>query len=231
MFLCPTSLLVRANTRYARIENTTEIFKNNSEDITIDNIICLAEKTYFVEIISDYENFYKVGYNGITGYIKKIDVREVSSTPITPYPYNIQLTINSNCNLRSTPTTKSTTSNVISTLYAGTNNITFIGRVSGEEAIDFGGNTWYYILYQGQYGYVYNNYIKSITPIYPNNETFTYAEPVSNKITNPITNTPTLIIVIILAIPLLVVLFILYLPYKPRTKSKRPKIIKEIERY
>ena len=216
--------------KFARIERTTEIFKTNSSSLNIDNILCLAEATYFVELISDYDEFYKVNYNGITGYIKKTDIKEISNTPITPYPYNIKLIINSNCNLRSTPTTKSNTNNVISTVYTTSENITFIGRVVGEEAIDFGGNVWYYVCFNGDYGYIYNNYVKSITPIYQNTESFTYATAINNTISNPIKDPPSLIIMFILSIPLFAVLFILYIP-KKKTKTKKQRIIKEIERY
>ena len=226
------NLIIYANTsKFARIERTTEIFKSNSTSQNLDNILCLAEETYYVELISDYDTLYKVNYNGITGFIKKTDIKEISNSPITPYPYNIKLIINSNCNLRSTPTTKSNINNVISTIYTTSDNITFIGRVIGEEAIDFGGNTWYYVCYNGDYGYIYNNYVKSITPIYQNNETFTYATNISNKIENPIKDPPSLIIMFILSIPLFAVLFILYLPKKKRIRNTKQRIIKEIERY
>ncbi len=231
-FYQPQNLIVYANNnRFARVEKTTEIFKTNSTAQNFDNILCLAEETYFVELISDYNELYKVNYNGITGYIKKTDIKEISNLPITPYPYNIKIFINSNCNLRSTPTTKSTTNNVISTIYTTSENITFIGRVVGEEAIDFGGNTWYYVCYNGDYGYIYNNYIKSITPIYQNTESFTYATNLSNKIENPIKDPPSLIIMFVLSIPLLAVLFILYLPKNKKSKSSKQKIIREIEKY
>ena len=231
-YLIPEKQNINAEVnRFARIERTTEIFKTNTINQNLDNILCLAEETYFVELISDYDNLYKVNYNGITGYIKKTDIKEILNTPITPYPYNIKLIVDSNCNLRSTPTTKSSSNNVISTVYTTSNNITFVGRVVGEEAIDFGGNTWYYVCYNGDYGYIYNNYIKSITPIYQNTENFSYLTKVSNTIENPIKDPPSLIIMIILGIPLFVVLFILYLPNKKKPRTIKQKIIKEIERY
>lgn len=221
-----------AETNFARIEKTTELYKTNIVNSNLDNILCLAEESYFVEIIADYDNLYKVSYNGVTGYIKKTDVKKINNSPITPYPNNIKIIMNTNCNLRSSPTTKTNTNNVISTIYSNTTNITFIGRTMGEEAIDFGGNTWYYVCCDGQYGYIYNNYIKSISPIYKNNESFSYYEEFPLTNINPISHTPSLIIMIILAIPLLFVLLILYLPNKhKKVKNNKAKIIKEIERY
>jgi len=231
LFCTSKSQYAFAENQYARIETTTQIFKSTSGNETIENIYCLAEESYYVEIIGDYDNYFRVNYNGINGYVKKNDVKEVSNSPSTPYPYNINIVVGSNCNLRSSPTTNSTTSNVISTIYSKENDIIFIGRTIGEEAIDFGGSTWYYVCYKGNYGYIYNNYIQSITPIYPNNESFSYAENISQKIENPITHTPSLIIIFILMIPLFAVLFLLYLPKKHTTKSKSHKPTKSTENY
>ena len=226
------SLIAKADSSYARIENTTELFKSNSIDTSLENILCLIEETYFVEIIADYDTLYKVSYNGVTGFVKKSAVKKISDTPTTAYPYNIKIVMNSNCNLRATPTTKSQANNVISTIYTNSNDIAFIGRAIGEEAIDFGGNTWYFVCYNGEYGYIYNNYVKSITPIYKNTEQVTYLEEISATSTNPITHTPSILIMIILSIPLILVLIILYLPNNhKKTKSTKQKIIKEIERY
>lgn len=217
---------VYASTSFARIENSTLVYKSMSDNDNFSNTICIAEESYFVEIIGNYDQYFRVNYNGINGYVKKNDVKEISNTPSTPYPYNIKLTIGSNCNLRSTPTTKSDTNNILTTLYANEQDFTFIGRIYGDEAIDFGGSTWYYVNYKGTYGYVYNKYVKSITPIYQNNEEVIYLSSNVERINNPITHTPSLIIILILLIPCILILFILYLPKKPikRKPKKSPRI-------
>lgn len=225
------STFVTADTRYARIENSTYLYRSTTLDDTISNIICIAEKTYFVEIISDYNTHYRVNYNGINGYVKKNDVKEVSSTPSTPYPYNIVLTIGNNCNMRSTPTTKSSTNNILTTLYENEQNLEFIGRIYSEEAIDFGGSTWYYVKYNNMYGYIYNKYIKNITPIYENTENVTYLSTPVDRIENPIYHTPSLILIIILLIPCISILFILYKPKKPNNKKIKTRKSKIIEKY
>ena len=230
-FFQTEAYFAHASSKYARIETTTPIFKTTSGSENLDNIYCLAEESYFVEILGEFENYYRVNYNNISGYAKKNDVKEIINTPSTPYPYNIKIIINSNCNLRSSPTTNSKTNNVISTIYKNSSDIIFIGRTLGEEAIDFGGNTWYFVCYNGQYGYIYNNYIQSITPIYKSTEEFTYATPKIEEIINPITHTPSLIIIIFLMIPLFGVFFILYLPKKTHKHNKTPKAHKNIERY
>lgn len=221
---------VQAKSKYARANESINLYKY-IENNNINNIICIVEKTYFVEILSELENYYKVNYNNVFGYVKKNDVALISNTPSTPFPYNIKLTTASDCNLRSSPTIKSTTNNIISTVPKGESNITFIGRIFSDEAIDFGGTTWYYVKYKDNYGYIYNKYIKSITPIYENTETSIPYTESNETIINPITHTPSLLIIIILFIPCIIILLILYLPRKFHKKVKVKKIPKTIDKY
>lgn len=224
-------IFAHASTSFARAEQNINLYKltTNSDELT--DILCIVEKSYFVEIISDNGDNYRVNYNGVTGYVKKNDVKEVLNTPNTPYPYNIKLVLGSDCNLRSTPTTKSQVSNIITSLQSGESEITFIGRIFSDEAIDFGGTTWYYVYYQGNYGYIYNKYVKSITPIYENTEESIYKSDSSTTVQNPITHTPSLIIIIIMLIPCILILFILYLPRNINKKPRREKTKKIIDRY
>lgn len=226
----PSSQIL-ASVRYARILTTTEIYRSTSGSMDISNIHCLSEETYFVEIIGEYDEYYRVIYNGINGYVKRNDVKEISNTPSTLSPSNIKIVIGSNCNLRSTPTTNSPSNNILTTIYSGENEITFVGRIYSEEAIDFGGTTWYYVNYNGTYGYIYNKYCKSVTPIYQNTEEVTYISTQEVRITNPITHTPSLIIVIILLLPCMGLLLILYLPKKTRKRVKAKKSPKIFDRY
>lgn len=222
--------IVFAQEKYARAINSTNLYKLTSDN-ELGNIICVVEKTYFVQILSETGDLFKVNYNGVSGYVKKNDVKEITSKPSTPYPYNIKLTIGSDCNLRSSPTTKSQVSNILNTLRSGETNLEFVGRVYADEAIDFGGTTWYLVNYLGEYGYVYNKYVKSISPIYENTENVTFASNQDNKIQNPITHTPSLILIIIMSIPLILILFILYLPRRNNKKQKPPKVKKVIDKY
>lgn len=226
-----TQLNISASSRYARIIQSTNLFRSPSDNTNISNIYCIAEETYFVEIISEYDDFFRVIYNNITGYVKRNDVKEISNTPSTPYPYNIKIVIGNNCNLRSSPTTNTSTNNILTTIYDGEENLTFVGRIYSEEAIDFGGTTWYYVNYNGTYGYIYSKYLKSITPIYKNIEDVSFLSNTQEHIVNPITHTPSLIIIIILLLPLIGLLLILYLPKKSKRKPKPHKPSKIFDKY
>lgn len=223
-----TPVLAKAN--YARAINLTNLYKSTNGD-ELSDVICIVEKTYFVEIISETSNVYKVNYNGVCGYVRKNDVKVTLSNPLTPYPCNIKIVVGFDCNLRSSPTTKTNVSNIINVVNAGETNLQFIGRVFSEEAMDFGGTTWYYVNYNGEYGYIYNKYIRSITPIYENTEEVSYESNTSTNIKNPMTHTPSLILVVIMSVPLFAILFILYLPRKFRKKQKRIKPEKIIDKY
>lgn len=229
-FLCINIILIQpfcinifADTNYARAENTIYLYKSATNSDDTSNIHCIIEKGYFVEITESISNYFSVNYNGINGFVKKNDVEEIINTPQTPYPDNIKLIIGSDCNLRSSPTIKSESNNIIATLKSGESNLSFIGRIYSEEAIDFGGTTWYLVKYQNNYGYIYNKYVKSITPIIENTEEVSYKSKLNSDISNPITNTPSLIIVIILFLPCLFILFILYYPKKQNRKTKQTK--------
>lgn len=228
----PSKIYVTAKTpKYARAEiANVNLYKLSVEDNDINNILCLVEKTYFVEIISDNVDNYKVSYNGLTGYVKKNDVVLVQNIPTTPFPVNIQITVGNTCNLRSSPTTHPSTHNIITTINAGETNLKFLGRIFAEESIDFGGTTWFYVSYNGEKGYIYNKYIKNTTPIYPNNEaTVLYSKTEFTQV-NPLNEPNSIIIMILLFIPCVIILFILYLPRKTRIKSHKKKI-KVIDRY
>lgn len=231
--LAPNSyILVSANTgKFARALNgNVNLYRLSVDDNNIENVLCLIEKTYFVEIVSDNVDCYKVNYNGISGYIKKNDVALVQNEPTTPFPVNIKMTIASNCNLRSSPTTHPSTNNILSTIYSGETNLTFIGRIFAEEAIDFGGTTWYYVSHNGQRGYIYNKYIKSITPIYPNTEETIAVSTNNFTQVSPLNDSNSIIVIILLFIPCIGILILLYLPRKTSTRQKAKKS-RYIDRY
>ena len=220
-----------ASSTYARIMNESNLYKSADTSDTIDNIICIIEKSYFVEIISDNDKVYKVKYNGAIGYVKKNDVQIINDIPNTPYPSGVNITIGTDCNLRSSPTTKSNKNNIITTIYRNETNINFIGRIYAEETIDFGGTIWYYISYNGYTGYIYNKYVSHITPIYANTEKVTYKSDNLTHIENPITHLPSIIIILILFAPCILILFILYFPRNRKLKNKIAKSKKIIDKY
>lgn len=203
-------------TQYAQIISSGEfLYRYDVYDTHYNNLICLLENTYFVEIIAETEDAYRVNYNGISGYVKLSSVRKVKGIPTTPYPYDINLiTYSKNCYLRSSP--KIDENNKISILPANFDGLKYIGKTIGEKAEDFGKDTWYYVEYHNVKGYVYSSYITSVSSVFPNGEKLVFIES-TPKIINPLTKTECIIIVTCLTLPTLLILYIMF--RKPRIKK------------
>lgn len=216
----PTKSAYCEKTQYAQIISSGEfLYRYDVYDTHYDNLICLLENTYFVEIVGETEDAYRVNYNGIGGYVKHTAVRKVDGIPTTPYPSDIRLlTYNKNCYLRLTP--ESNENNKISILPANCESLKYIGKTIGETVEDFGKDTWYYVEYLNVKGYIYSSYVSSISSIFPNGEKLSFIED-TPKIINPLTNTECIIIVVCLTLPTLLILYIMF--RKPRKKPLPPR--------
>lgn len=220
---------------YARIEASgSYLYKTATANPSINNIWCELEKTYFVQILNDYnDQFYKVSYNSIIGFAKKSDLNIVLSTPLMPYPSGINIKIkNTNgCYLRSSPISKTSTNNIIKTLNKGTKNILFIGYIHGDENIDLKGNVWYLVKYEDEIGYIFSDFVENKVTLYPNLEEISLLNNnLSNTLLNPINNSTTAILIGIILLPCLIILAIMFLPKKATANiRKKNKKLKEIK--
>lgn len=207
---------------YARvIDNHCYLYKTASDDNNIKNIICAMENTYYVEILLIYdEDFYKVSYNGVSGFVLRNQVKRVSGIPNNPYPKNIQmLTTNNNIYLRSSP---EISNNNLSIIPSNCTNLKYIGKVYGEQVDDFRQNLWYFVEYQGVFGYVYGDYIVSISNIFPNVEELSFLNDSDfDDIINPLSDSTSVLIIVCMLLPILIVMFLLY--KKPKLKKEKFK--------
>ena len=219
------SITFCSDNNYARIiDNHTYLYKTASDDNNIKNIICILENTYYVEILLIYdEDFYKVSYNGVSGFVLRNKVKKVSSTPLTPFPKDIKMmTINNNIYLRSTP---EKSNNNLSIIPSNCTNLKYIGKAYGEQLDDFRQNLWYYVEYENVCGYVYSEYIVSVSDIYPNVEEISFLNTNDfDEVINPLSDTSCLALITIMLIPMLLVIFLIY--KKPRKGKYKEKIVK-----
>ena len=219
------SALVFASENYARITLIgANLYKSNTLENSIQNVYFEIENTYFVTIIHEEENCYRVSYNGINGYITKNAVKRISGTPQNPYPTNIKLTVNQNCYVRSTPTQNSYNNSI--TLLTKNTEVEFVGIAHGTNIVDFGDNTWYYIKYGDVYGYVFQDYFKSHVTIYPNTEEVSVTIT-QEQMLNPLNDTKIAILVLIMLIPSLIIIFLIY--HKPKIKHKNKVKLRQKE--
>lgn len=214
---------------YALVTNNhTYLYQTPEANKDIKNIICILENTYYVEILHIHnEDFYKVKYNGTTGYVNRREVKRVSGVPSTPYPTGVTMkTINNNIYLRSTP---AKSNNTLSIIPANCSTLRFIGYTYGEQVDDFRENVWYYVEYLEVYGYVYGEYIESISQIPLNTQKLDFLNDDFEPVVNPLSSGKCALVVTILTLPTILILFLLY--KKPKKNKKYKEHVVVIKEY
>lgn len=217
---------------YAQVHfNNVYLYRYPSEEDTFDNKYFLLEPSYFVKLLektNDY--FYKVEYKNIIGYVLISEVEEVDETPINPFPTNITFSINnrSNAILRSEPTTEKQYASIVKLLNSGTNNLEYIGKISGEESLYGGGNIWYYCKVttadnQSCYGYVYANLTTNLTQITQNEEPVQFVSGVASSNILYINKTSQNIIICLLLLPSLLIIYLFVKPTLIMSKENSKK--------
>ncbi len=227
LLITTTNITVNAKSpQYAQIKNSnTYIYKSAEFDESVSNKWCLAENTYFVKILSNYNNeYYKVEYCGIIGYVKKENLTLVSNIPLMPYPQNVTFNINNSaCYMRSTPVIKDVVNNIICQIPSGTKNLKYIGKIIGEEAIDFNGTIWYLTEFNGNIGYIYSGYTNSINNIALNTEQISVFNGYDYSKLTPLSNPVCVFIICVTLMPVLIILFLLYFPKRHEVNTHTHK--------
>ena len=153
----------------------------------------------------------------------------VEEYPETPFLTGITFDINTTGNvcLRTSPKTFANDENILCTIPSGTKNITYYGKISGEESMLGLGNIWFYCAYEDVLGNIYKGYIYSpltnnLSSIASSDESVTFVNvnnfvPVDSILYLNLTTKNLLII--ITAIPTLVVLLLFVLPSKLKQKE------------
>lgn len=229
-FYSPSSFASANYESYFRINNDAILYKTPNSSHDLENLYFELTPTYFVKYIDTVGNFYKVYYNGVIGYVPQKDVTKVYGTPKTPFPEDITFKINSSVSavIRSSPSVEG---NFLGLLPCDTE-ITYIGKISGKEAIESLGNLWYYVSYtsfeQGILsGYIYAPLTENLTPIKPNTEelstTSVNTDP-SDIISPELTNPNNLLLIGGLTLGGIVLVLILFVPI---FKSKKDNLVSQ----
>lgn len=231
LILISPTFIVEADCNFARIASN-DVYLYSTTNTSSSNIVCQVENSYFVLILASYyDDFYRVEYNNLEGYVLKDKVIKVDGTPLNPYPSNITLTTISNvCNLRSSPYIKTTPTNVLCSIPSNTNNIQFLGKVYGDNVFDYSNNLWYLVKYNETTGYIYNGYIKSQPAVYPNVETLSITG-IEQFVQNPLSNPACAILIMMISLPCVIIMYIIFSKKEPKSKNHLThKSIKE-EKY
>jgi len=207
-----------AGDTYARIKNSNVyIYRSAQLNENVQNKWCILPETFFVKIINNVnENFYKVQYYDLFGYIKKSDINLVNEIPNNPYPNPVTFNLKPSyiCHLRSTPLNKSAYYDTIS----GNDILPYYGKIIGETVLDGKDPIWYLTKFNGEFGYVYSYYTNAFLANQINNEEVTVKVSLNETVLNPLTNIENSIILLAILAPAVLILFLLYKPRKQRVK-------------
>lgn len=192
------------------------------------NKFFLLEESYFVKVLSQpNDEFYQVEYMDVKGYVKVDSIEFVVEIPTNPYLNYVTFDIKSvqDVALLKSPNGVYNDLNVLYSLPWNAKNLTYYGKISAIEDMDYMGNVWYYCSYMIDnnttiQGYIYAPYSYNITPINKNSEvlTATSISSLSNTLSLFSLNLTTEnIIIISTIIPALAFVLILSFPRKKNT--------------
>ncbi len=211
---------------YAKVQNTgVSLCSSPSEASAMFEI----PYSYFVKVDYVVDDFFKVSFNGLEGYVKKDKVSLMQGTPINPYP-NASFKLFVPFALYESASQESSVVALDDTALS----LKYYGTKVGQ-ALRTDNNIWYYASVQVEdkqyFGYVFSGVTDLLTRIEVNNEIFTIVSedallPPSTSFTTLSNGTKVLLIVAI-SIPSLLILYFLIKPSKILQTSKAKKKVKK----
>ena len=206
------------------------LYKTPSDNTNYSNVHFILEQSYFVQLLSEYNNeFFKAKYIDTIGYVKRSQVQCVQGVPNTPFLNNISFRVynNSSRSMYDKPFANSNnpTLKVYLPLYC--EDLIYYGKIYGESAVEERTNIWYYCKYTvtNECGYVYSDACDKMDSIIPNTEKLTYINSPqwnisssNNKSLMSVDSKPFKITVILICIPF--VIFAILLVRLAYTKRK-----------
>lgn len=206
-------------------DNNCYFYRTINANSMFSDRFFLLEKSYFVKILENANNdYYKAEYNGIVGYVQKKDIEFVEEVPLNPFLEGITFDIysGSSVSLRTEPTTQNGIGTILTTLPAGKKDLTYYGKITGEENIKGLGNIWYYCSYKTSedneiFGYIYSPQTLNLSPITENSEIVTTVSvkdyiPVSSLLYLNLSTKN--LIILALTLPTIVIIYLFIKPTK-----------------
>ena len=219
-----TSVSAESDIYYRITSENSALYKTPTTDDSLENIYFILPSSYFVKYINTFdENFYKIEYQSLIGYIKQTDVTRVYSTPQTPYfSYSITLLNTANPIVYSLPSIDST---YLGNIPFNATTILCLGQTKGQEFQ--GSNIWYYCKYLSYEqsllsGYIHSHLIQSISDFQENTETV-LTEPTqstsSSVLAPELTSQSNFLLILALIIPAIILLILAIKPQKRKNNK------------
>ncbi len=222
---------------YAKAINSNVYFCSNPND---QSIVFEIPNSYYVKLLDYKDNYYKVEYLGLVGFVKADAVVATKNTPTQPYlnMATFRVFATDGATLRLEPKKNSTIHCTLPT----TKEIQYVGQIKGEELISGRGNIWYYACYtknNTKYtGYVYAGLCDMLSNITPNTEQY-------QSIPNPFVNVSSqyiknlkqstsfkTILIIIVCLPAVALVYLLFKPSmiaKSKSKPSKENVYEDYE--
>ncbi len=215
---------------YAKVQSTgVQLCSTPSETSALFEI----PNTYFVQVEYVVDDYYKVSYNNVEGYVKKDKVTLMNGTPQRPFA-NSTFKLFMPYGLYESPYDYSTkVTDVDESLV-----LTYYGTKTGQ-LVSSQNNVWVYASVEKDgetfYGYVFSRIIDIIPTITNNEESFEVVdEGILNNTTTEFSNLSTgtkVLLIVSISVPSLLILYFLIKPTRVlqnQKKQKRPQ--KEVKK-
>ena len=233
--LCPFQKNAKADdkTFYAKITSTGVQFCATPSET---NALFVLPYSYFVKVNYIVDDYYKVTYKDVEGYVRRDKVTLMNGVPQVPF-FDATYEIFVPFGLYQSP---SQTSTVVTTLTDTDRKITYYGELAGQQ-VTSNNNIWYYsqvtISGEEKFGYVFSGVTDLLTQPIINNETFDivsddFLETPTSEFKNLSTGTKIMLIVAI-SVPSLLILYFLIKPSKivKNSNNKNKKESKKIHHH
>lgn len=170
--------VANASTKYVRVIQDDVPLYTNAE---IKKVTCLLEKSYYLTVIEEIDDFYKVEIMGgdklfpkIVGYVQRQLVEQENLQPVAPLYPTVSVTVQtSSASVYFSPLTSSD----ILVVATNTQQMSYYGKVIDQVT------TWYYVYFNGYFGYVDSaNVTTPKIPLHPT--------PLPQPVTPPTTTPP-----------------------------------------
>lgn len=219
---------------YAKISDE-EVYLYSTPSNNDKNRLFLLPSTYFVKLLNKAnEEFYYCSYKDITGYVKQSEVVAMKGTPSSPYLEGLFRIISlEGLGLYSSPQLNE--SNLLATIPYLTDDLVYYGIMAGQELVPDNSNKWIYCKYNdesGICGFVYSTFCDKVPKETINTESYEIIDHPFASTTEPheLSSVAMGFIIIGVAVPCLIVLFLLVKPtmlkdkittIKPKLRAKR----------
>lgn len=149
-FVClPISAFAAQETTWVRV---TKEGVNLFADENADKVLFVLEKSYYLQVLAEYDNMYRVtvmqnqvDFPTISGCVKKEQVEKCDEEPIAPYYPTVKVSVScDSAQIKLSPTPSAETVITVT----NTQKMAFYGRIYHYD------DEWYYVCFCGKFGYV-----------------------------------------------------------------------------